>query len=66
MPGLCFSDHFTQGCSEDRRIPLLRDVFQAFPELPINVDIKVDNDRLIQEVCVPLVRTRSAGLKSDR
>ncbi|XP_064612913.1 lysophospholipase D GDPD1-like [Liolophura sinensis] len=43
-------NHFTQGCPEDRRIPLLKEVFQTFPELPINVDIKVDDDHLIHEV----------------
>uniref|UniRef100_A0AAY5EKH0 GP-PDE domain-containing protein n=1 Tax=Electrophorus electricus TaxID=8005 RepID=A0AAY5EKH0_ELEEL len=32
-----------------RRIPLLRDVFEAFPSLPINIDIKVNDDRLIRK-----------------
>ncbi|XP_037091386.1 lysophospholipase D GDPD1-like [Pollicipes pollicipes] len=34
----------------DRRMPLLRHVFQRFPDTPINVDIKVDSDRLIASV----------------
>ncbi|KAJ8312073.1 hypothetical protein KUTeg_009446, partial [Tegillarca granosa] len=34
---------------EDRKIPLLRDVFQEFPNLPINVDIKVNDDELIEK-----------------
>ncbi|XP_030633669.1 lysophospholipase D GDPD1 [Chanos chanos] len=35
---------------EDKQIPLLRDVFEAFPKTPINIDIKVDNDILIKKV----------------
>jgi len=34
----------------DRRIPLLRDVFTAFPNLPINVDVKTDNQELLDKV----------------
>lgn len=35
---------------EDKRIPLLRDVFEAFPKTPVNIDIKVNNDTLIKKV----------------
>ncbi|XP_041054004.1 lysophospholipase D GDPD1 [Carcharodon carcharias] len=35
---------------EDRKIPLLREVFETFPGTPINIDIKVNNDILIQKV----------------
>lgn len=35
---------------EDHKIPLLSDVFREFPKMPINIDIKVDNNRLIEEV----------------
>lgn len=35
---------------EDRKIPLLDDVFREFPKTPINIDIKVNNNRLIEEV----------------
>ena len=42
------SDHQVSG--EDRKIPLLREVFAAFPNIPINVDVKVNDDRLIAEV----------------
>lgn len=38
------------GQEEERRIPLLNDVFRDFPSVPINIDIKADNDRLIKEV----------------
>lgn len=35
---------------EERKIPLLSEVFQQFPNIPINIDIKVDDDKLIHEV----------------
>ncbi|GAB1860916.1 Glycerophosphodiester phosphodiesterase domain-containing protein 1 [Camponotus japonicus] len=35
---------------EDRRFALLREVFEAFPTLPINIDIKINDDRLISKV----------------
>jgi len=35
----------------DRRIPLLREIYEQFPETPINIDIKVNNDDLIRKVC---------------
>lgn len=45
--------HFTC-CSNDdvneRSIITLEDVFKKFPNIPINIDIKVDNDLLIQKV----------------
>ncbi|KAK7483714.1 hypothetical protein BaRGS_00025035 [Batillaria attramentaria] len=44
----CLNYHQVTG--EDRRMPLLRDVFAAFPNLPINVDVKVNDDQLIAEV----------------
>lgn len=42
-------DHVTPG-GDDRRIPLLREVYEHFPGIPINIDIKVNNDQLIQKV----------------
>jgi len=42
--------HITVG-GHDRRIPSLSEVFEQFPEVPINIDIKVDNDELIRKVC---------------
>uniref|UniRef100_A0A4W4FKA6 GP-PDE domain-containing protein n=1 Tax=Electrophorus electricus TaxID=8005 RepID=A0A4W4FKA6_ELEEL len=39
-----------------RRIPLLRDVFEAFPSLPINIDIKVNDDRLIRKVSEMVIK----------
>uniref|UniRef100_A0A8D2Q2V9 Glycerophosphodiester phosphodiesterase domain containing 1 n=1 Tax=Varanus komodoensis TaxID=61221 RepID=A0A8D2Q2V9_VARKO len=53
-PYLCRLDvTFQKEChceGEDKRIPLLKEVFEAFPHTPINVDIKVNNDLLIKKV----------------
>lgn len=38
------------GLEEERKFPLLEDVFRSFPNIPINIDVKVDNDKLIKEV----------------
>lgn len=35
---------------DDRRFALLREVFEAFPNIPINIDIKINNDGLISKV----------------
>ncbi|ESN93706.1 hypothetical protein HELRODRAFT_115387 [Helobdella robusta] len=35
---------------EDRKIPELEQVFREFPHIPINIDIKVNNDDLIYKV----------------
>ncbi|XP_072044481.1 lysophospholipase D GDPD1-like [Amphiura filiformis] len=44
-----------QGDIKDRRIPLLREVFEQFPNIPINLDIKINNDELIARV-IQLIR----------
>ncbi|XP_072317908.1 lysophospholipase D GDPD1 [Eucyclogobius newberryi] len=54
-PYLCRLDvTFQRDCccagGDDKRIPLLRDVFDAFPNTPVNVDIKTNNDILIKKV----------------
>ncbi|KAM9443127.1 lysophospholipase D GDPD1 isoform 1-T2 [Salvelinus alpinus] len=41
---------------DDKRIPLLRDVFEAFPKTPVNIDIKVNNDTLIKKVSELVVK----------
>ncbi|XP_064619427.1 lysophospholipase D GDPD1-like isoform X1 [Lineus longissimus] len=45
---------FDQRCTcegkEDRKIPLLRELFEAFPDLPINIDIKFESMDLIERV----------------
>ena len=33
------------------KIPLLEEVFRKFPDSAINLDIKVNNDKLIENVC---------------
>uniref|UniRef100_A0A9R1SLB3 Glycerophosphodiester phosphodiesterase domain containing 1 n=2 Tax=Cyprinus carpio TaxID=7962 RepID=A0A9R1SLB3_CYPCA len=40
---------FCEG-GDDKRMPLLRDVFESFPNTPVNIDIKVNNDILIKKV----------------
>ncbi|CAK6957800.1 lysophospholipase D GDPD1 [Scomber scombrus] len=40
---------FCEG-GNDKRIPLLRDIFDAFPNTPVNIDIKVNNSTLIKKV----------------
>lgn len=48
---LLTGNHFTG--SEDerlRKIPLLSEVFKAFPNLPINIDVKQGGGDLIKEI----------------
>nr|XP_055052153.1 lysophospholipase D GDPD1-like [Misgurnus anguillicaudatus] len=40
---------FCEG-GDDKCIPLLKDVFDTFPNTPVNIDIKVNNDTLIKKV----------------
>ena len=35
---------------EERRFALLKEVFEAFPRVPINIDIKINDDQLISKV----------------
>ncbi|XP_060799658.1 lysophospholipase D GDPD1 isoform X2 [Neoarius graeffei] len=48
-------DCFVEG-GGDKSIPLLRDVFEAFPKTPINIDIKVNDDTLIRKVSELVVK----------
>lgn len=41
---------------DDKRIPLLRDIFDAFPNTPVNIDIKVNDDMLIKKVSELIVK----------
>ncbi|XP_049582783.1 lysophospholipase D GDPD1 [Syngnathus scovelli] len=41
---------------EDKRIPLLKDVFETFPNTPVNIDIKVNDDTLIKKVSELVVK----------
>ena len=38
--------------NDDCHIPLLESVFESFPDIPINVDIKTNCDELIAKVSV--------------
>ncbi|NXJ89436.1 GDPD1 Lysophospholipase, partial [Corythaixoides concolor] len=53
-PYLCRLDvTFQKEChceGKDNRIPLLKEVFEAFPQTPVNIDIKVNNNVLIKKV----------------
>ncbi|XP_078508512.1 lysophospholipase D GDPD1-like [Lissotriton helveticus] len=42
------SGHHSTGC--DKRIPELEEVFQKYPNIPINIEIKEDDDELIKKV----------------
>ncbi|XP_076120908.1 lysophospholipase D GDPD1 [Alosa pseudoharengus] len=46
--------HYSTG--QDRKFVLLEDVFQKFPTMPINIEVKDDNDILIEKVA-SLVRS---------
>uniref|UniRef100_A0AAQ4QN54 Glycerophosphodiester phosphodiesterase domain containing 1 n=1 Tax=Gasterosteus aculeatus aculeatus TaxID=481459 RepID=A0AAQ4QN54_GASAC len=48
---LCFCEG-----GEDKRIPLLKEVFDAFPNTPVNIDIKANNDTLIKKVSELVVK----------
>lgn len=43
-------NYIGSGIPEERKIPLLQEVFQSFPNIPINIDIKCNDDVLIKEV----------------
>ncbi|KAJ6653366.1 hypothetical protein lerEdw1_009267 [Lerista edwardsae] len=46
---VCFAPgRYSHG--KDHRIPRLEDVFKKFPGIPINIEVKMDNDELIQKV----------------
>lgn len=54
-------DCYCEG-GEDKRIPLLRDVFEAFPSTPVNIDIKVNNDTLIKKVSELVIQYKRQDL----
>uniref|UniRef100_A0A3P9KZ40 Glycerophosphodiester phosphodiesterase domain containing 1 n=1 Tax=Oryzias latipes TaxID=8090 RepID=A0A3P9KZ40_ORYLA len=54
--GVTFQKECVCEGGEDKRIPLLRDIFDAFPNIPVNVDIKVNNDKLIKKVSELIVK----------
>ncbi|XP_029462870.1 lysophospholipase D GDPD3 isoform X2 [Rhinatrema bivittatum] len=43
-----YPGHFSTG--SDRRIPELEEVFQRFPHMPVNIEIKEDSEELIKKV----------------
>lgn len=46
----CVSTGFQVKGGSDRQMPLLRDLFEAFPDMPVNIDVKINNDDLIEKV----------------
>lgn len=42
------------GPNTDRKIPLLREVFEKFPEVPMNIDVKANDEELLCKVARPL------------
>uniref|UniRef100_A0A3B3CHP6 Glycerophosphodiester phosphodiesterase domain containing 3a n=1 Tax=Oryzias melastigma TaxID=30732 RepID=A0A3B3CHP6_ORYME len=48
MEVLFYEGHYSTGT--DRKIALLEDVFRKFPELPVSIEIKENNKRLMQKV----------------
>lgn len=43
-------DYVGSDKEEERKFVLLKEVFEAFPRMPINIDIKINNDKLIFKV----------------
>jgi len=58
------SDHLFEGAedSEHRKIPLLSEVFKAFPDTAINLDVKGGNDELIHQINQLIVEYRREHL----
>lgn len=48
LPGETFTDK--SWSEKERSIPLLREVFEEFSAIPINIDIKENDLRLIEQV----------------
>ncbi|KAG1670212.1 Lysophospholipase D GDPD1 [Nymphon striatum] len=55
---------FGQSCTnhKDRKIPLLEELFKRYPQMPINIDIKIDNDDLIKQVSDMIVKYNRESL----
>ncbi|XP_068173161.1 lysophospholipase D GDPD1 [Antennarius striatus] len=54
--GVSFEKECVCEGGDDKRIPLLTDVFDAFPNTPVNIDVKVNNDKLIRKVSELVVK----------
>ncbi|KAG1662886.1 Lysophospholipase D GDPD1 [Nymphon striatum] len=54
----------SQSCTnhKDRKIPLLEELFKRYPQMPINIDIKIDNDDLIKQVSDMIVKYNRESL----
>ncbi len=45
-----FGESHNSDLPQSKQIPLLEEVFRKFPRFPINLDIKTNNDKLIEQV----------------
>lgn len=50
IQSLDFRPGYKLQCGEDRNIPTLREVLTAFPDIPMNIDLKVYDEELFQKV----------------
>lgn len=66
LPQLQNPDTFCESSSDQpSQIVLLSDLFESFPTVPINIDIKVDDDRLVEAVSVVIVYFSSFTLNGE-
>ncbi|XP_078064575.1 lysophospholipase D GDPD3-like, partial [Mustelus asterias] len=42
-----YPGHYSRG--SDHRIPRLEEVFQSFPQIPINIEVKAENQEIIRK-----------------
>uniref|UniRef100_A0A4W4GTY0 Glycerophosphodiester phosphodiesterase domain containing 3b n=1 Tax=Electrophorus electricus TaxID=8005 RepID=A0A4W4GTY0_ELEEL len=54
------SGHY--GTGQDRRFTLLEDVFKKFPKIPINIEVKENNDLLIEKVSSLVKQYKREGI----
>ncbi|XP_074922071.1 lysophospholipase D GDPD3 isoform X3 [Chelonoidis abingdonii] len=59
-PGAGLCGAFSHG--SDRRIPRLEEIFQKFPNVPVNVEIKQDDEELIRQVADLVRRYRRSHI----
>ena len=47
---LCVITAYVTKGGSDTRIPLLKELFELFPSVPMNIDLKVDSDVMVEKV----------------
>lgn len=48
--GDCFDKYHNTDSTKSKKIPLLEDIFRNYPKYPVNLDIKKNDDKLIEQV----------------